>query len=544
MKKIDWIILACFVLVSVFTLKDLFKPDFYTSHDGTHQIARLYYFDQAVRDGQIPPRWAGGLNHGFGYPLFLFSYHAPWFIGEPLHLAGLSIIDSVKMTFLIGYLLSGITMYLFLHKMTGRLPAVVGTWLYLFAPYRFSNIFVRAAIGDATTFVFVPLFFLSLYLLHTKGKLQWPVIALGSFAFAGMLLSHAMVFFLFALAAGVYGVYWLILSPNRNTFLISSIMVGLLGLGLSAYYFIPSLIERENTKFTAIMGSTFTGNTFVPFEKLLYSPWGYGAINSPEGAMSVQFGIVQWVTLALAALTLIWKLITKPRDTSVKHMAVFMIIVALSILAMLPVSLPVWKVINGIALVDFTWRILAVSVFAAAVLGAYCIRMLPGKMILAGFLMLLAVYSNRNHTRINEAVTWPLEFLLKLEKTTNSYDEYTPKWVNEEVIGEDLPLIVLGGEGNQVVREYKSNRLSFTVDTDSASKAKIRTIYYPGWEASRNGKKIEIEKANGLMQVNLVSGRNDIDFVFNETPLRKTANVLTLVSIGVVLFLLVKYKKV
>ncbi len=101
MKKIDWLILFFIITASVFTLKDLFKPYFYTSHDGIHQVVRLYYFDQVLKDGQIPPRWVGGLLNGFGYPLFNFSYQMPWFIAEPLHLSGLSIFESIKMTFLI-----------------------------------------------------------------------------------------------------------------------------------------------------------------------------------------------------------------------------------------------------------------------------------------------------------------------------------------------------------------------------------------------------------------------------------------------------------
>ena len=137
MRKIDLFIIIFLIILSVFTLKDLFKPNFYTSHDGIHQVVRLYYFDQAIRDGQIPPRWAGGLLNGFGYPLFAFSYHLPWFIAEPIYLSGFTIFESIKLTFLIGFILSGITMYFFQKELFGRLGAFVGTIIYLYAPYRF-----------------------------------------------------------------------------------------------------------------------------------------------------------------------------------------------------------------------------------------------------------------------------------------------------------------------------------------------------------------------------------------------------------------------
>ena len=33
------------------------------------------FFDKVIKDGQIPPRWAGNqMLNGYGYPLFIFSY--------------------------------------------------------------------------------------------------------------------------------------------------------------------------------------------------------------------------------------------------------------------------------------------------------------------------------------------------------------------------------------------------------------------------------------------------------------------------------------
>ena len=90
MKKIDLIIIVFFVAASLFTLKSLFQPAFFTSHDGVHQVVRLYYYDQAIRDGQIPPRFVSDLLNGYGYPLFNFSYHLPWLIALPFRFAGFS----------------------------------------------------------------------------------------------------------------------------------------------------------------------------------------------------------------------------------------------------------------------------------------------------------------------------------------------------------------------------------------------------------------------------------------------------------------------
>src|SRR3989338_10790443 len=126
MKRIDFFIIIFFLIISLFALRDLWGEGFYTSHDGSHQVARLYYFDKLLRDGQVPPRWVSELQNGYGYPLFIFSYQLPWFIAEPLYVAGFSIFDSIKLTFLIGFFLSGLSMYAFLKNTTGRMPAFAG----------------------------------------------------------------------------------------------------------------------------------------------------------------------------------------------------------------------------------------------------------------------------------------------------------------------------------------------------------------------------------------------------------------------------------
>src|SRR3989338_7146703 len=101
MKKTDVLVLFFLVISSLFTLKDLFLPGFYTSHDGPHQVVRAYYYHELIQEGQFPPRYVGMLNYGFGYPLFIFSYHMPWLIAELFRFLGFGVIPAIKMTFLL-----------------------------------------------------------------------------------------------------------------------------------------------------------------------------------------------------------------------------------------------------------------------------------------------------------------------------------------------------------------------------------------------------------------------------------------------------------
>src|SRR3989344_5245373 len=130
MKKIDVLVILFIILASVYALNDLFIPGFYTSHDGPHQIVRAFYYHDLIKQGQFPPRYVFGLNYGFGYPLFIFSYHMPWLIAEIFNQFKLTIIDSVKMTFLAGFIFSGIFMYFYQKMLFGRTAAFVGALIY------------------------------------------------------------------------------------------------------------------------------------------------------------------------------------------------------------------------------------------------------------------------------------------------------------------------------------------------------------------------------------------------------------------------------
>ncbi len=102
------------VFLGLFAMKTLRGPDFYDGHDAQAHIVRLYQYDRAFKDGQIPPRWAGGLLGKRGYPVFIFVYPLPYAISEGFHYLGLNLAQSLKLTFAGAYLISAIAMYFLL----------------------------------------------------------------------------------------------------------------------------------------------------------------------------------------------------------------------------------------------------------------------------------------------------------------------------------------------------------------------------------------------------------------------------------------------
>lgn len=532
-------LLLLLVCLGFFGVKSLFSKGYYTSHDGWHQVARLYYYDKTIKEAIFPPRYITNLFFGYGYPLFIFNYHLPWLVAEPFMYLGFSVFDSIKTVYILGYVLSGITMFVWLRRF-GNIEAFVGAFLYMWAPYRFSNIFVRGAIGEASVFIFLPLLFLAFDL--AKKRFNWTSIFIGAVSIAGIILSHAIVAFLVLSLSSFYVLFSLPVVKKQLHFVLRLIILTLLGLLLASYYLVPSLTLKKYTKFDERIQATKNEGQFATFKELIYSKWGYGfAVPRGSDSMSFQLGIAQWCTIFLLFITLIYFFIRRRKIQNIDFIISLSVIFVLSIILITPQSQVIWKkIIDQLFIVDFPWRLLTISVFTSSALSAYLLFILPKKMkfFLLFLLLLVAFYTNRNYLRVNQYTEIPLSLYLASENTTNTYDEYLPQWVNSE----EIKKLNLGGKiisnNSQITGvENKTSSLAFNYKSGQAEDFTIHLFYFPGWEAFIDSKKIEIKKNNlGLINFSAPEGTHRVFINYTGTNLTKISNFLSLLTILILIF--------
>src|SRR3989304_3131587 len=129
---------AIFILltISILPLLDLFHQGMFLSHDGQDHVARVANFYQSLSEGNLIPRWAANLNWGYGHPILMFLYPLPSYLASLFHFIGFSFVDSVKLVFGVAFVLSGLTMYLWVSEFLGKKAGFVSGVFYLFAPYR------------------------------------------------------------------------------------------------------------------------------------------------------------------------------------------------------------------------------------------------------------------------------------------------------------------------------------------------------------------------------------------------------------------------
>src|SRR6185437_3716194 len=232
-KYIDYLII---IVLLVFTVSPLFVSGWFPIHDD-EQIGRLFELNKDVITGHLPPRLAQDLGFGFDYPLFNFYPSFVYYVAEVFHLIGFSYISSTKLMIGLGFILAGIFMYLFSKEYVGRIGGIVAAIAYSYTPYHSVDVYVRGAIPEFWSFVFVPALFWSIHQLSKKGSYFFIVLS-GLFV-ACLALTHDLIAMMSSFFLGAYFLFLIFQAKNKWLLFRSICLSVLLGLCFSAYFWLP-----------------------------------------------------------------------------------------------------------------------------------------------------------------------------------------------------------------------------------------------------------------------------------------------------------------
>src|SRR5579872_3339732 len=288
MKKIGEVFsIAVIVIFSLAASAPLATPGLYQIHDD-QQIARLFLFDQTLKAGQFPVRWVSSLGFGYGYPLFVFYPPLVYMVGEIYHLIGFGFVNSVKLVFFTSIIASGFAMYFAAKRFWGKTSGLVASLFYMFVPYRALDVYVRGALAESFSFVWLPLVIWSLWELAKTNKTKYACL---SGIFLGFLMiTHNLIFLPFSIILAPYGLFLLYISNNKKKFFQQGLLAVLLGLGISAFFWLPELAEKNLTIVDQLLLVSLASYTihFVYPQQLWNWPWGFGG-SAPGLADGISF---------------------------------------------------------------------------------------------------------------------------------------------------------------------------------------------------------------------------------------------------------------
>lgn len=519
-------ILLLILIQSIF-LTPLFRGSFYQSHDGEVQVARFAAYFKAFSDHHIPPRWAGDLNYTYGSPVLNFYYPLPGYIAAALHNLHISFQDTFKILIALAFISAPLACYLWLKELVPKHIAFISSNLYGLAPYHFLNLYVRGDIAEMFALVFVPLVLWAL----TKNR-----IITGGILYGLLVLSHNGISLMFTPILLAYGL--LFASTTRER--IRHLSTFFIGLGISAFFWLPALLEMRYTLGDVFIGDMYK-NHFPNFMQLVYSSWNFGPDVKNAIGLSPQIGPI------LMALSFIGILTIRKKQKNFRHSLFWFIVLSLGIFISLPVSSFIWRQLPLLKKFQFPWRFSALTTFAAASLTAFTLTYIRSRYFLV-IITLLCILLSFPMMKVDTYINHEDEYYLSFPGTTYFHGETITKWSAGDASKYPKNQIEII-EGCATINNHKRNTImqEFTVDAREPSKILINTFYYPGWRVyiDNQNTPIEFQDPNhrGLITFRLPPGTHHILVTFGETTLRAAANSISIVTIfGIVLSLIVKNK--
>ncbi|MCO5209675.1 MAG: hypothetical protein M9936_08270 [Caldilinea sp.] len=588
--------LLLLLVLALPALAPLAAPGYmFDAHDGRHSVFYVQMFDASIRDGALWPRWAMHHTQGLGYPTFLIQAPLGFYVAEVFVLLGLSITMSVKLAWLVGTLAGAWGIYRLTVYWLGdhaiaewraggadgprldgvRLAAVASGLLYTYFPYHLVDLYVRAALADTLLLAWVPWLIYAFDRLLVLGSAPgWPRrLGVAALVLAGTLLTHAFALLSIAPLVVTLVIFRLAQRWRRHGFPWRETLLagagGALALLIYAIFLVPLLVEgRYLNQQVYVSGGYDYRDHFVQVGQFLSPYWGFGYSDDPVGAndgMPFQLGLVQ-VVLAIVAL------FTVRRAERARAEMGYLLVVGVGLLfVMSPLARPLWDAVPPLAVIQFPWRLLALSGFVFSALGGLALwNLLPsalpgvrpeGGLVVMGALAMLASYPyiqanlspiepwredgravyqfEREHPDMFGYTTWVTQ---PFTTTVLSAAYASPDYVEHHG---DAPadgrLEITAGEGSVVESYVGGSSAGGVVNMQTPGTVRINVYYFPGWMVSVDGQPVEpgIDPTFAALSIDLPAGEHRIDARFGETPVRSGAMVVSALTLALCLGLVV-----
>ena len=328
----------------------------------------------ALRGGQFPVRWVPDLGYGYGYPIFNFYNPLPYYFGAGFMFTGFNVLTATKLMYVFPVFLSGITMFIFSKIFLSDIASLLAGIIYVYAPYHAVQIYVRGAVGEYWAYAVLPLVFYALW----KKK-----IILGALSLAALILSHNLTsfmsipFILLFFFFQIIGIFTSKKTRNIKSSIIHYSLSIILALGLSAFFWLPSIFESGKTGVDQMVFEKFDPpSKHVAYPLQLWSGvWGYGGSSSGiDDGLSFQVGKIHLIGSFIAMVIWLYGYMVKKTLSHPNNLTIFAIIgLFFSLFMMLPPSRPIWDSFPVLAYIQFPWRFLTFASLFSSLLATWTI---------------------------------------------------------------------------------------------------------------------------------------------------------------------------
>jgi len=596
LKYSELIALLAVVAIGLLAATPLFEARLPHGADTLTHLYKLVQLDHLVRQGIFYTRWFPYKASGFGAPLF--QYYAPlaYYVAEGFRLLGWEAQAALNLAFGLTLVGAGLGMYVWVRDVLDEGSALVASAAYVCGPYMLFTAYFRGGFTEQFVLMLMPFVLWAFRRLAATSQMRY--LAAGAVSYAAVILSHNLTTLVFSAALLAYT---LIMATDGSQPL-PAFKTGLkrllalwavmgLGLGLSAFFWLPAILERDAIQTNLVYATPALDyhHHFIPLKALFSTPL---AITTRPALSLIAVGLAviglfgtAWNSLVIKKRGETSKAVAtcsngklSPEGTCGLEIWLAALITTAGVVIASPISVLIWEALPPFRLFQFPHRFLSVaSVFVAflAGVGAHSTRQwlrttgrreplatgTPTHVRLSSTIMLIIVMGlllsqMRALSQVRYFQPLPevdVNFIMQKEREvapiiagyTGIYVPAAVKaWPSSNELAQDGPerldVDSLPIGATLLATKYSPLRYVVTLSAPEPFSARFRTFYFPGWKAEIDGQPVPITVTDphGQISVDAPAGRHHLVVWFGSTPIRTIANVLSVCS-AIVLCLVV-----
>lgn len=361
-KSGEYANIAIIFIVSIFVCLPLLNKNcnIYID-DGIQHLCRLIGTEQTLVSKQFLPMIMSNFCNNFGYSWNIFYSPLTAYIPLIFRIFSFSFETCLKLFMFVVTVATGIAMYKFVIKITkNKNIAILASVLYIIAPYRITDMYVRMALAELTSFMFIPMVFSGMYSIINENK-KSSLLIIGA---SGLILTHTVVCMYTAILCFVYLIVF-IRKLNKKSIL--NLLVSLLMIVLiTSFYWVGLAQHYFSTSYEVFVPGRMERVDVLNFYKTSLSQLVY---TDQEQKMIYEIGIVTFIGLLLTPIA-IMKFEKQGKEKDFTKIYGLFGILGIVLTIMTLKIFPFEKLPGTFTMIQFTFRLFEFTSFFFAIISA------------------------------------------------------------------------------------------------------------------------------------------------------------------------------
>ena len=361
-KSGEYANIAIIFIVSIFVCLPLLNKNcnIYID-DGIQHLCRLIGTEQTLVSKQFLPMIMSNFCNNFGYSWNIFYSPLTAYIPLIFRIFSFSFETCLKLFMFVVTVATGIAMYKFVIKITkNKNIAILASVLYIIAPYRITDMYVRMALAELTSFIFIPMVFSGMYSIINENK-KSSLLIIGA---SGLILTHTVVCMYTAMLCFVYLIVF-IRKLNKKSIL--NLLVSLLMIVLiTSFYWVGLAQHYFSTSYEVFVPGRMERVDVLNFYKTSLSQLVY---TDQEQKMIYEIGIVTCIGLLLTPIA-IMKFEKQEKEKDFTKIYGLFGILGIVLTIMTLKIFPFEKLPGTFTMIQFTFRLFEFTSFFFAIISA------------------------------------------------------------------------------------------------------------------------------------------------------------------------------